>query len=136
MVDFAEKNICLNMSQIQDFEVEEFKKLVHKWLSIDDDIRKLQAAGKELKKQKDELTPEIMEFMNKNNIEDCNTNNGKLKYKTSLHKKPMNRQFIVEKLGVVLNNKGRGEELTQYLFDNREVETKMRLSRTFSKKSE
>ena len=121
---------------MQDFEVEEFKKLVHKWLSIDDDIRKLQAAGKELRKQKEELTPEIMEFMSSHNIEDCNTTNGKLKYKTSLQKKPMNRQFIVEKLGAVLNNKGRGEELTQYLFDNREVETKMSLRRTFSKKSE
>ena len=35
---------------------------------------------KELNEQKKAITPEIIDFMSKHSIEDCNTNNGKLKY--------------------------------------------------------
>jgi len=40
------------MAQLPEFEVEEFKKLVHKWLKIDDNIRELKKAEKELNEQK------------------------------------------------------------------------------------
>lgn len=122
------------MAQLPEHEVEEFKKLVHKWLSIDDDIRQLKKAEKELNEAKKVLTPEILEFMSKNSIEDCNTMNGKLKYCVSQHKKPINRKYLVDKLTTYMNNGKKGEEMAIFLLDNREMEQKVNLRRTFSRK--
>jgi hypothetical protein len=122
------------MTQLPDFEVEEFKKLVHKWLTIDDNIRQLKKAEKDLNDEKKNLTPEIIDFMSKHSIEDCNTSNGKLKYSVSLHKKPINRQYLVDKLTTYLNNTKKSEEITTFLLDSREIEEKINLRRTFTKK--
>ena len=122
------------MTQLPDFEVEEFKKLVHKWLTIDDNIRQLKKAEKDLNDEKKNLTPEIIDFMSKHSIEDCNTSNGKLKYSVSLHKKPINKQYLVDKLTTYLNNTKKSEEITTFLLDSREIEEKINLRRTFTKK--
>ena len=122
------------MAQLPEFEVEEFKKLVHKWLTIDDNIRQLKKAEKDLNDEKKNLTPEIIDFMSKHSIEDCNTSNGKLKYSVSLHKKPINKQYLVDKLTTYLNNTKKSEEITTFLLDSREIEEKINLRRTFTKK--
>jgi hypothetical protein len=114
-------------------EIEEFKKLVHKWLEFDDNIKKLKDAEKKLNESKKELTEPIMEFMSKNNIEDCNTTNGKLKYSITQVKKPINRQYLTDKLANYFNNSKKSDEVTSFLFDNREVEQKVNLRRTFMK---
>lgn len=120
--------------QINDFELEEFKKLVHQWLSYDDDLKQLKKAEKEINDAKKALTEPIMAFMAKNNIEDCNTVNGKLKYSVSQIKKPINRQYLIDKISTYMNNSKKAEELTVFLFDNRETEQKVNLRRTFSRK--
>ena len=120
-------------AQLNEFEVEEFKKLVHKWISIDDDIRKLKKAEKDLLEEKKNITEPIIAFMAKNSIEDCNTSTGKLKYSVSIHKKPLNKQYLVDKLSTYLNNAKKGEELTVFLLENREVEQKVNLRRCVSK---
>jgi len=120
--------------QINDFELEEFKKLVHQWLSYDDDLKQLKKAEKEINDAKKALTEPIMAFMAKNNIEDCNTTNGKLKYSVSQVKKPINRQYLMDKINQYMNNSKKAEELTVYLFDNREKEQKVQLRRTIPKK--
>ncbi len=120
--------------QINDFELEEFKKLVHQWLSYDDDLKQLKKAEKEINDAKKALTEPIMAFMAKNNIEDCNTSNGKLKYAVTQTKKPINRKYLIEKISTYMNNSKKAEELTVFLFDNRETEQKVNLRRTFSKK--
>jgi len=124
------------MSQLNEYEVEEFKKLVHKWLSIDDDIRKLKKAEKELNDSKKNLSEMIIEFMAKNSIEDCNTGNGKLKYSVTQHKKPINKQYLIDKLGLYMNNNKKGEEVANYLLESREVEQKVNLRRCIKKNIE
>jgi len=119
--------------QINDFELEEFKKLVHQWLSYDDDLKQLKKAEKEINDAKKALTEPIMAFMAKNNIEDCNTTNGKLKYSVSQVKKPINRQYLMDKISNYMNNSKKAEELTVFLYDNRETEQKVNLRRTFNK---
>ncbi len=119
--------------QINDFELEEFKKLVHQWLSYDDDLKQLKKAEKEINDAKKALTEPIMAFMAKNNIEDCNTTNGKLKYSVSQIKKPINRQYLMDKISNYMNNSKKAEELTVFLYDNRETEQKVNLRRTFNK---
>ena len=57
---------------------EELESIVKEWLSIDDEISKLNFALKERKKKKQELTTYIMGFMKNNEIPFFNINNGKL----------------------------------------------------------
>ncbi len=122
-------------TQINDFELDEFKKLVHQWLSYDDDLKRLKKAEKEINEAKKALNEPIMAFMSKNNIEDCNTTNGKLKYAVTQVKKPINRQYLMDKINQYMNNSKKAEELTVYLFDNRETEQKVQLRRTITKKN-
>jgi len=114
-------------------EVKKFKDLVHTWLSIDDDIKQLDKAKKELMKKKKELTEPILEFMSKNSIEDCNTGNGKLKYTISTVKKPINRNYLQTKLTEYLQNNKKAEELSGFLLDNRDIEQKISLRRCIKK---
>jgi len=123
------------MSSIDENEVNKFKDLVKEWLSFDDDIRQLDKAKKELTKRKKELTDPILDFMAKNSIEDCNTGTGKLKYSVSNSKKPINRQYLTDKLGQYLNNSKKAEEISVFLYDNRETEQRVNLRRCFKKGS-
>jgi hypothetical protein len=119
--------------QISNDDIEGFKILVHDWLSIDDKIKQLKEAEKKLNEEKKKLNEPIMEFMSKNNIEDCNTSSGKLKYVISEVKKPINRQYLIDKLAVFFKNTQKSEEITSFLFENRETEQKVNLRRSIIK---
>jgi len=122
------------VEQLNDFEIDEFKKLVTQWIAYDDDLKQLKKAEKDINDAKKTLTEPIMAFMSRNNIEDCNTAGGKLKYAVTQVKKPINRKYLIDKLSVFMNNPKKAEELTVFLFDNRETEQKVNLRRTFSRK--
>ena len=119
--------------QISNNDIEGFKILVHEWLSIDDKIKQLKEAEKKLNEDKKKLNEPILEFMSKNNIEDCNTSSGKLKYVVSEVKKPINRQYLIDKLAIFFKNTQKSEEITSFLFDSRETEQKVNLRRSIIK---
>ncbi len=106
-----------------------FKEEVNQWISLDDDIKVLQKALNERKKAKNMLTPNILEFMGKYEIEDMNTNNGKLIFAKSTTTKPMNKEYMKNKLGEFLKNYEKGEKATSFLFNNREKIEKFYLKR-------
>lgn len=109
--------------------VEEFKKIVKKWLSIDDDIKRLAKASKALKKERDALSKPIQQFMIKNEIENCNTSGGKLKCTVIKTKKPINRQYIKDKLSIYFQNQKQSDAITSFIYENRDHEEKIKLSR-------
>ena len=113
----------------------EFKENVKTWLQLDDDIRTLRRAIKERNERKNKLTPEIIAFMDSNKISDLNTQDGKLKFKCTMYKKPLNQKNIQRKLCDFFKNMKKGEEAARYLFENREREEKYRLTRSITKKN-
>jgi len=116
-------------------EFSDFKRKVKDWLTIDDDIITLQNAIKERKKQKDRLTPEILDFMDKFEINDLNTNDGKLKFTKSLYTKPLNKNFLISRLGDFFKDFSKGEKVAGFILDNRDKEEKIKLRRVKDKKS-
>ena len=116
-------------------EFADFKKKVKVWLTIDDDIITLQNAIKERKKQKDKLTPEILNFMDRFEINDLNTNDGKLKFTKSMYTKPLNKQFLISRLGDFFKDFTKGEKVAGFILDNRDKEEKIKLRRVKDKKS-
>ena len=111
----------------------EFKNNVKDWVTLDDDISTLQKAIKERKKKKDELTPQIMDFMNRFKINDLNTVNGKLKFTKTLYTKPLNKQYLISKLGDFFKDFNKGEKAASFILENRDKEEKFKLRRVVNK---
>ena len=111
-----------------------FKQNVKDWVTLDDDIKTLQEAIKKRKKRINELTPIILDFMKRFNINDLNTQNGQLRYTTSLLAKPVNKNFLLSKLGEFFKDNEKSQVLTTYIYDNRIKEEKVKLKRVIEKK--
>ena len=117
-------------------EFVKFKEDVNEWLKLDDDIKTLREAVKERNNRKKELAPVILNFMKKNGIENLQTKTGgKLKYRSSMVKKPLNQKEIKSKLCDFFNNIKRGEQVASFLLDNREKVERVSLSRIRDRKS-
>jgi hypothetical protein len=115
-------------------EFAEFKNNVKEWLVLDDDILTLQKAIKDRKTKKNELTPKISNFMDKFKINDLNTNNGKIKFTKSLCTKPLNKQFLISRLGDFFKDFSKGEKAASFILENRDKEEKIKLKRVVNKK--
>jgi len=115
-------------------EFNEFKNNVKEWLVLDDDILTLQKAIKDRKTKKNELTPKISNFMDKFKINDLNTNNGKIKFTKSLCTKPLNKQFLISRLGDFFKDFSKGEKAATFILENRDKEEKIKLKRVVNKK--
>jgi len=115
-------------------EFVEFKNNVKEWLTLDDDIITLQKAIKERKSKKNDLTPKILDFMNRFKINDLNTNNGKLKFTKLLQTKPLNKQFLISRLGDFFKDFSKGEKAASFILENRDKEEKLKLRRVINKK--
>jgi hypothetical protein len=126
------ENIKLLNDDNQEFV--EFKDSVKEWLTLDDDIITLQKAIKDRKNKKNELTPKILDFMNRFKINDLNTNNGKLKFTKSLQTKPLNKQYLISRLGDYFKDFAKGEKAASFILENRDKEEKLRLKRVVNKK--
>ena len=80
-------------------EIQYFKEKVTRWIKVDNQISELENQIKELKRVRNkELEPEITEFMNKYNVKDLNTENGKLRCQEFKTKKGLNKKNIAENL--------------------------------------
>ena len=117
--------------QINDAELNEFKSKIKNWLSIDNQIRDLKFKIKVLNSNKKELTPEIMTFMNNNNIHNMNLgeDNGKLKYVEKETSSTLTQKLIKEKLTEFLKNEIQASDALDFILDSREKKSEIKLQR-------
>jgi len=66
-------------------------------------------------------------------INDLNTNDGKLKFARSLYTKPLNKKYLISRLGDFFRDYTKGEKVAGYIFDNRDKEEKVRLTRVLDR---
>ena len=116
--------------ELPDNEVlDDFKQQVRMYNEIDNQIMKLQAAMRERKALKKQLTEKILKFMGRYNIEDLNTKDGKLRYRTTTVKVGVSKadikQRLIENYGKVSNL----DELTNIIFTSQETVQKATLRR-------
>ena len=127
---------------IDDIELSNFKENVRQWIRLDDETRKIanevkkvNVKKKELQKKRDEMNASILYFMNKYNIGDLNTSNGRIKYAISSKKSPINLKTLKEQLGGYYKNEEDVDKLLKFLEENREKSEKISLKRTITKKT-
>ena len=137
-VQKVEKANNIDYSHLNDSNQEfiEFKENIKIWLKMDDDIKTLQNALKEIKKKKEEMTPKILSFMKNNELKHLDTNDGKIQYKSSFVSKPLNKKMIINRLGDYFKDFEKGATAAAFILENREKEEKIRLTRSVRKKKD
>lgn len=115
---------------------EHFKTSVKTWLDIDIKIEEYKNKIKALRHTKNkDIEPEIMKFMKTYNISDLNTQNGRLKYSERNIKKPINKKNLMENLILYYNNnEEKAEEVTNFIYDNREEKSVQKITKLKAKK--
>lgn len=124
------KQVQEDMEDVEDISIEQkvaFKKMAVEYFKIDDDIRAAENLIKTKKKERKELTENILAFMKNNEIDDLNTERGILQYTVNEKKVGLSKKVLQNKL---LNFFDKQEERALDLFkflDNREKVEKVTL---------
>ena len=118
------------LQEIPSQELQVFKTRVGQWLELDEKIASLERQARELKKIKNkQLEPEITGFMRKFNVNDINTNSGKLRCNERNTKKPLNKINIRENLSKIITDSERVDQAIDLIWSNREVVTTYKLTK-------
>lgn len=99
--------------------LEEFKKNVQNWMLIDNQMKRLAAALKQLKVKKNDMNEKILDFMARYNIEDLNTKEGVIRYKKTFVKEPLTQKLIKQKLQDIFKDNETDLEKVNEIFKNR-----------------
>lgn len=111
-----------------DAALEEFRANVRTWLELDGVIKRLQAAAKEHKRARKEMTDKVLSFMTMYNVEDLNTRDGRLRYRVSAVASPLGHKKIKERLQGFIEKKFGADasevqkEVDQTIFTRERVE--------------
>lgn len=123
MAPEPEQTTAIQQIEIPDANaLQKFKSHVHNWMEIDNNIKKLQSMIRERNVIKKQLTGEILKFMNRYNIEDLNTKDGKLRYKVVQSKVSPNQKDIEERIKSNYDKVNNLDELTAIVFEKKQVE--------------
>jgi hypothetical protein len=117
-----------------DPEFIEFKDNVKLWIKLDDDINTLTKAIKERKDKKKEISPALLDFMEKHEINDLNTNDGHLKFQKSLRAKPISKKYLLDKLGFFFQSEIKSEKVVNFIYNSRDKNEITNLKRVFPKR--
>jgi hypothetical protein len=107
------------LENINDDDFDEFKENAINYFTLDDEISTLNKKLRELRKQKNDCTKNLIEFMGDNKIKDINTDSGKLKYVVTTQKERVNNKYIKKKLMSYFNSDDKALECFKHI-DNRE----------------
>jgi hypothetical protein len=109
--------------------LEEFKKDVKTWLTLENELKRLREAAKLRREKQTSLLDKITVFMNKYNVGDLNTDQGVVSLKTRQAKKPLSQKEIRERVGDLLKNNLELHEQAEKIFTDREKVEKQVLRR-------
>lgn len=98
-------------------QISEFRSHVSKWFQLDSEIKELQELSKDKRTVKNKLRDVILNFMQRYNIEELRTQNGKLRFETrSVHRFPSKTE-IKENMQLALRDMPElAEELNKKVF--------------------
>ena len=116
------------------FFKQKLRESVKEYLNIDNEINTLQAAIKERKNKKEELSKFILEAMKDNEIQQMNINNEKLVYSVSQYKAPLNKNYLNNVLTNYFNNNDKALDVMNHILTNRGKVEKVKLKRLSEKK--
>ena len=119
-----------------DDEFERFKAIVKYYTKTDNEIKDIKSKVKLLnseskKRQKilESISPTIMEFMSKNDIDELNSKDGVIKYKKSMVKSPLTQKILKDQLYEKFGSADELKKALDKIFKEREKIEKQSLKR-------
>ena len=107
---------------------------VKSWINIDNEIRQLQSAIKERRKQKKELTENLVNTMKQNDIDVFNIPDGELIYTKTRSKTPLSKKHLLLSLSEYFkDNKEMVDQLGKFILDSRKIKEKENIKRKIKK---
>lgn len=124
------------INNIDEDEIERFKSIVKLYAKTDTEIkdikskvRLLNAESKKRKEMLDRLSNSIISFMSNNEIDELNSKDGIIQYKTSMVKSPLSQRIIREQLYDKFGNNDSAKKLLDGIFEDRQKVQKQSLRR-------
>tara|TARA_B100001559_G_C16431934_1_gene590202 strand:- start:778 stop:1134 length:357 start_codon:yes stop_codon:yes gene_type:complete len=113
----------------------ELKENILGWLQLDNDIKSLQKQIKEKRKEKKDITDNIVVVMKSNEIECFDAgSNGKLIYHQQKTKAPLSKKHLLSSLSQYFDgNDGDVQKLAKYILDSRKDKVKETIKRKIKK---
>ena len=100
---------------------EKLIKSIQDWVKLDNEMRKLKKEVSSRKTEQDKITKVLIDVMKSNEIDEINTNNGKLTYTNRTVKKPITKKNLLDILSKFYKgNTQQATEINQFILDNRE----------------
>ena len=120
----------MDTQSIPDSELNDFKMLIQEWLLIDKQISEREKDIKNIKKKRNkELEPKIIEFMNKNGIQNLNTESGLIKCVQRNTTEPLNKTNIRTNLSTIITDDVLLEQAMDTILSNREKKISYKLTK-------
>jgi hypothetical protein len=124
------------MNEVKLETKEELISSIKEWIKIDNEILKHTKEIKDMKKKQKLLTNSLVNVMKNNQLECFDINGGKILYKKSKCKKPINTKTLLNTLKTYYNETpNKAEEITEYILKNREEVIKETIRRKLDKKN-
>ena len=106
---------------------------IRDWVKIDSEISQLRNEIKERNNKKKFMTETLVNVMKSNNIDCFDINDGSLVYKKNIVRKPINSKTLLSSLQKYYKDQNVAEDLTKYIMENREEQTKETIKRKIHK---
>ena len=93
------------------------------WLSLNTKLSSLQKEIKEIRIKKKNLESNLINIMENNNIDEFTINNGKLIYRKTKTKNPINKDYLYKVLEDYFKKKPEidSNDVTQFILENRSI---------------
>ena len=106
-------------------EKEKLINVIKEWMINDKELKQLQLATKERREKKKLLTAGLVNEMNKTNIDEYKTQNGKLIKTSQKNKKPISKSYLTTCIDKIFkSNPEEGKKVLQFIDENREIKVK------------
>ena len=103
--------------------MEGFKQNIKQWVSLDTQLKTLNEKTKEIRNKRNELTDNIIEFVDNNNLSasTIKISDGKLKFAQNKQTAPITLGFLEGCLNYIIGNEEKVTQIMDYIKENREV---------------
>jgi hypothetical protein len=109
--------------------IEDLKEMIINWLSLDDKIKEISTAVKDLNNEKKQFESYILDYMTKLNKPVIDTTSGKLIKDEKKTKKGLKEDIVTSALAEITGDKVKAAEFTKYIFDKRPEVDSIKLKR-------
>jgi hypothetical protein len=112
---------------------EQLMKVVKEWVKLDNEIRALAAETASRKKEKKQMSEELIRVMRENELDEFDIKDGQIVYVKKNVKKPITQKQLLSILSTYYKNEEKAEEVNSFILEHREEVVKESIKRVISK---